>query len=323
MRILLYSDHRYPAAPQQGCGPHPTAFPSGSGYHLHDLLARGLAESGHDVFYQTAQGADCPMPSGVQWVSSLPLEADVCHALAGPPRFADPMLEFGRLHRKACILTCHMLRAGIAGAPNWVFVSRALAEAHGYQRVVLNGLDPDDYIYSESKQDYLLFMATMDKAIDKGLDLALALSRRKGFRLVVAGTGRTYDTIRRAAEMCAAAGAEYLGDVRGVRKAELIAGARAMLFPSRLKEGCPLVILEAMFSGTPVISSTSGGSVEIVTPETGMLCETDAQWDRAVDLLPDISSAECREIAMERYHYRRMVADYVSEYQRELAGMAG
>ena len=77
---------------------------------------------------------------------------------------------------------------------------------------------------------------------------------------MVAGTGLNYETIHRVAALCAESGAEYLGDVRGTRKAELISGARAVLFPSRLPEGCPLVILEAMFAGTPVISSRNGGT---------------------------------------------------------------
>ena len=35
------------------------------------------------------------------------------------------------------------------------------------------------------------FQAAMNKAYEKGIDLALDLSRRKGFRLLVAGTGRS------------------------------------------------------------------------------------------------------------------------------------
>jgi glycosyltransferase involved in cell wall biosynthesis len=318
MKILLYTDHQYPAKGHEGSGLHPRQYPSGSGYHLHDLLARGLAEEGHEVFYNPRQGAACSLPPGVTLVSDLPRDVEVCHALTGPPGFSDPVVEFSARHGKACLLTCHMLREGIASSANWVFVSESLARVHGSDRVVLNGLDPDDYIFSETKQDYFLFMGTMDKAIDKGLDLALALSRSEGFRLVVAGTARSYEPIRHVAELCAAAGAQYVGDVRGMQKAELVAGARAVLFPSRLNEGCPLVILEAMLSGTPVISSICGGSAEIVTPETGVLCAADHEWGPALNRLSAISPRRCREIGVEKYHYRRMVCDYLREYTREL-----
>jgi len=318
MRILLASQHVYPIANGDGCGLHPKKFPSGSGYHLHDLLAKGLAEEGHQVVYQVERAPGAPLPRGVEFVSEPVCGIDVCHTIIGPPGSADQLLAHANDQRKPCLLTCHMLRPGTPAGSNWIFVSRSLARAYASERFVVNGIDPDNYIFSESKQDYLLFMSAMDKAIPKGLDLALALSRRKGFRLIVAGTGQTYEKIRHVSELCSEAGAEYVGDVLGARKAELFAGAKAFLFPSRLNEGCPLVILEAMFSGTPVISSTNGGSVEIVTPETGILCDSEDKWDEAVDGIATISPKRCREVAFAKFHYRRMVSDYVKEYEREL-----
>jgi glycosyltransferase involved in cell wall biosynthesis len=320
MRILLASPHRYPAVDRQGSGLHPKTYPSGSGYHLHDLLAKGLAEEGHDIAYYLGGGVELPLPAGVTAISTLTNSFDIFHAPIGRSGFAELIQSFAAEHRKACLLTCHMKEEGREGAPNWVFVSRSLAQAHGSARVVLNGIDPADFIFSAVKADYLLFMGAMNKAIDKGLDLALSLSRRKGFRLIVAGTGLNYETIHFVSEICAAAGAEYLGDVRGPRKAELLARARAVLFPSRLHEGCPLVILEAMMSGTPVVSSRSGGAVEIVTQDTGFLCDSDEDWCAAIDQLSDISPELCRQVALQNYHYRRMVKDYLHEYAHEITG---
>jgi glycosyltransferase involved in cell wall biosynthesis len=318
MRIQLVSPHRYPAYGENGSGLHPREFASGSAFHLHDLLALGLAEEGHEVFYQTKGGAEADPPPGVTLLSRLVPEADICHTPGGAPGSTDEIVEFAARYHKPFLQTCHMYRPGETAGSNWVFVSQSLARAYGSERVVLNGLNPNDYIYSEAKEDYLLFMSAMDKAINKGLDLALALSRSKGFRLIVAGTGTNYETIQYVSGLCAAAGADYVGDVRGVRKAELISGARALLFPSRMNEGHPLVIIEAMFSGTPVISSTCGGSVEMVTPETGFLCHREEEWGGAVDRLGEISPARCREIALENYDYRRMVRDYVREYELEM-----
>ncbi|MBV9937105.1 MAG: glycosyltransferase [Acidobacteriaceae bacterium] len=318
MRVLLASPHRYPVSGQNGSGLHPREYPSGSGYHLHDLIAQGLAEEGHEVFYYIQKGTEIPLPSGVLQVETPVPNVDVCHAPIGPPRFAETILEFADAQRIPCLLTCHMREADEPAKPNWVFVSHSLARAHGSGRVVLNGVNPHDLIFSETKDDYLLFMGAMNRASDKGLDLALALARRAGSRLIVAGTGLNYETIHHISELCTAAGAEYLGDVRGKQKAELIAGARALLFPSRLHEGCPLIVLEAMLSGTPVISSRMGGTVEIVTPETGILCDAEGEWETALHRIGRVSPLRCREIALEKYHYRRMVKDYLQEYKREI-----
>ena len=319
MRVLLASPHRYPASGQNGSGLHPREYPSGSGYHLHDLIAQGLAEEGHHVFYYVKKGAEIPLPAGVVQVAAPIAEIDLCHAPIGPHGFAEAMLDFGYAHHRPCLLTCHMKETDGPASSNWVFVSRSLARAHGSDRVVVNGINPNDLIFSETKDDYLLFIGAMNRAADKGLDLALALARRAGFRLVVAGTGLNYETIHLVSELCLASGAEYVGDVRGTKKAELIAGACALLFPSRLNEGCPLTILEAMLSGTPVISSRSGGTVELLTPDTGILCDKDEEWAAALHRLHEISPLRCREIALEKYHYRRMVRDYVREYEAELA----
>jgi glycosyltransferase involved in cell wall biosynthesis len=318
MRVLLASSHKYPASGLNGSGLHPREYPSGSGYHLHDLIAQGLAEEGHEVFYYVEKGAEISMPRGVRQIAALMSDTDVYHAPIGPAGFAESVLKFSEGCNKPCLLTCHMMELQKSAAANWVFVSRTLACAHGSNRFVLNGINPNDHVFSETKSDYLLFMGAMNRASEKGLNLALSLSRSIGFRLVVAGTGLNYETIHHVSELCREAGADYLGDVRGARKAELLAGARAVLFPSRLTEGCPLIILEALVSGTPVISSRSGGTVEIITPETGILCDQEDDWHAAFGRLKDISPVRCREVALEKYHYRRMVKDYVREYEVEL-----
>jgi glycosyltransferase involved in cell wall biosynthesis len=287
------------------------------------LIARGLAEDGHQVFYYAQKGAESPMPPGVTQIETLTSDIDIYHAPIGPPGFAEGILKFSTACNKPCLLTCHMMDPQQTASGNWVFVSRVLAQVHGSKRFVVNGVNPNDFIFSEAKDDYLLFMGAMNKAAEKGLDLALRLSRSIGFRLVVAGTALNYETIRHVSELCKAAGAEYVGDVRGVRKAELLAGARALLFPSRLTEGCPLVVLEALVSGTPVISSRSGGTVDIITPEIGCLCDQEEEWYEAFARLSDISPVHCRGIALEKYHYKRMVKDYVWEYNLELEHLTG
>jgi glycosyltransferase involved in cell wall biosynthesis len=319
MRVLLVSEHQYPSFGAKGTGLNPRKFPSGSSHHLHDLLALGLAEEGHDVFYKLGGGITTPLPRGVELVMNGLPECDICHSLVRPPELAEEALGIASQLGIPCLLTCHRVDLDRAAQTNWVFVSRSHADAYGGSRIVRNGIHPDDCIFAEAKSDYFLFMGAMERATEKGLDIALALSNRIGFRLVVAGVGMDYDTISRISVLCAAAGAEYVGDVRGRGKAELMAGARALLFPSRMTEGCPLVILEAMLSGTPVISSPSGGSAEIVTPETGFLCQTEDEWIDAIEQLDRISPRCCRAVGLTKFHYRRMVRDYVREYDREIA----
>ena len=220
----MSSDHEYPAANPNGSGLHPKKFPSGSGYILHDLLAKGLAELGHDVFYLVRRShADAPY--GVNLIFEPVHDVDILHTISG--RDAALIEE----SQKPWVATCHMDdrtrgRERDTITQNWIYVSRTLAQLHGSERYVWNGIDPAEYIYSESKDDYFLFMSTMDWGTQKGLDVVLSLSKKIGFKLVVAGTGESYERIAKVQEMCDEVGAKYVGDVRGKEKAELLAGAQ-------------------------------------------------------------------------------------------------
>lgn len=321
MRLLLSSDHRYPAFREVGSGLHPKEYPSGSGYLVHDLLARGLAELGHDVFYLVREGADEPSPPGVTLVSRPIANADILHIISD--RDAHLVRE-REASRKPWVATCHLdLKArGLERSPtteNWIFVSRTLAQLMGRDRYVWNGINPSEYVFSETKDDYLLFMSTMDWGTKKGLDVVLNLSKVLGFKLVVAGTGENYERIRNVQEMCREVNAEYVGDVRGKAKAELLAGAKAFLFPTKVDEAFGLGMVEALMSGTPVICSDRGACPEIIPADVGFVCRDMADYVSAVDKIDEISPLTCRETAMKNYHYLKMSANYVTEYEKELS----
>lgn len=321
MRILLSSDHRYPAFEKVGSGLHPKPFPSGSAYLVHDLLARGLAELGHDVFYLLRDGAGQPLPAGVTLVSDSIPDVDILHTVAYHDEDVIPKRQASG---KPWVTTCHLdLEArGKERSPttdNWIFVSETLAHLHGRKRYVLNGIDPDEYIYSETKDDYFMFMSAMDWGTEKGLETALALSRQIGFELVVAGTARNYEIIEQVQELCGKVNARYVGDVRGKEKAEWLAGAKGFLFPTKVNEAFGLGMVEAMMSGTPVICSDRGACPELVTPEVGFVCRSDDDYVAAIDHVANLSASACRDKALKDFHYLRMSTNYVAEYEKEIA----
>lgn len=329
MRVLLSSDHEYPAANANGSGLHPKAFPSGSGYILHDLLAKGLAEVGHEVFYLVQRSpkgfsSQNSAPPGVTLVFDPVPNMDILHTISGRDA---ALIEDWESRGKPWVATCHMDdrtrgRERAATTPNWIFVSQTLAHLHGSDRYVWNGVDPADYIYSETKDDYFLFMSTMDWGTQKGLDTVLSLAKRIGFKLVVAGTGESYERIATVQEMCREAGAKYVGDVRGKEKAELLAGAKGFLFPTKLDEAFGLGMVEALMSGTPVICSDRGACPEVITREVGFVCSTPDEYVAAIDKISEIAPSTCRGKAMRDYHYRAMAINYAREYEVEFERMS-
>ncbi len=101
--------------------------------------------------------------------------------------------------------------------------------------------------------------------------MALAAPDLPGLRLVLVGDGELRDGI--TADIAAAGLADRVHlagwqDEAGVRAA--LAGATALILPS-FAEGLPVVLMEAMAAGRPVIATAIAGVPELVTPDTGWL----------------------------------------------------
>jgi glycosyltransferase involved in cell wall biosynthesis len=312
VRILVSVSHRYPAS---------IGGPGGG--RIFDFVVKGLAELGHDVFYHLREGAAAPPPDGVSFVERPIEDVDILHCRRGtePARGADT-------NGTPWVLTCHtdiqiwgMSRDEATG--NWIYISRTLAETYGSTRYVMAGIDPSELVYSETKGDYFLFVAAARMMMDKGLDIAASLSRKMGFELVVAGGGPAEGVAGRIASFCKENGAKYVGEVYGARKAELFAGAKALLFPTKVNEAFGLVMAEALMSGTPVICSSNGACPELIPPDVGFVCANEADYEYAVEHAGNISPRRCRDKAMNDYHYLRMAREYVSEYEKEISRRHG
>ncbi len=114
---------------------------------------------------------------------------------------------------------------------------------------------------------YLLFVGRL--RIRKGVEVLLAaLARLRAAhpeaRLLVAGAGEHRGALERAAaRLGVVAAVTFLGRCDAGRVRQLLAGAGALAVPS-IYEGMPLVVLEAMDAGIPVVASRVSGIPEVV-----------------------------------------------------------
>ena len=129
-----------------------------------------------------------------------------------------------------------------------------------------------------------------------------------GQRLRVVGAGELEQTLRaRAATL---SGVELTGQVPRDRGLEILAGARALVVPSRWYEVFPRIVAEAYALGVPVIASRLGSLAEIVADgETGLHADPGDAADLARAL---------RRLADDRDLAERLGAGARREYERNL-----
>lgn len=173
------------------------------------------------------------------------------------------------------------------------------------------GLPPDAFVvgYSGRMSD--------EKAPDVFLDIARSCASEPNVRFVMTGAGPLAERIERDASTGGAAEVlRYLGKVDDIES--YLALYDALLLPSRF-DGRPLVILEALAMGIPVIASRVGGLPDLIDEgRSGFLCEPANVKDfalRVVELarnrarLTDMKRA-ARESALEHLDIRRMYEGY-------------
>jgi glycosyltransferase involved in cell wall biosynthesis len=124
-----------------------------------------------------------------------------------------------------------------------------------------------------------------------------------GLELVIAGDG----PLRPALEQRTPAGLRLLGQVPAGEIRRRMLSARALAFPSLWYEGQPLVILEALASGLPVLTSDLGGMQDVAEALGGLwrLPPGDrAAWTAALRSLTDATVDEGGQRARTLYEQR-------------------
>ncbi|MEP6861446.1 MAG: glycosyltransferase family 4 protein [Deltaproteobacteria bacterium] len=139
------------------------------------------------------------------------------------------------------------------------FVSSELrAIAHAPDGLVQPmGIDVDHFARLPRRPNGSILMLTRRVPI-KGIDLAITAAR--DHRLVIAGGGP--DRYAHGSNVT------LLGEVDPARRDELLSTASLVIIPSRVlpngrTEGTPLVALEALAAGVPVIASRTGGLADL------------------------------------------------------------
>jgi glycosyltransferase involved in cell wall biosynthesis len=123
---------------------------------------------------------------------------------------------------------------------------------------------------------------------EKGIDVAIrAVGEIDGAVLDIAGTGPDEAQLRRLAESVAPGRVRFHGLVDKAEVQRLMLAASVVVVPSRWYENQPMVVLEALAHGVPVVGSALGGMPELIEPgATGDLVPANDPHALATALTP-------------------------------------
>lgn len=278
-------------------------------------LARGLTARGHRVSFLVPAGSTCDFAEVIAirpdqpWRAQVPADVDIAHFQFKPDEELDVPL----------LVTEHGNCRPPSPFPlNTAFVSRDHAARHGATCFVHNGLDWSAYadIDWDRPRDHYHFLGKGEWRL-KNVRGAVRVAERAGQRIDVMGGVRF--NVRRGLRFTLYRGARFHGMVGGQAKFDVMNGSRGLIFPVRWNEPFGLAVTESLFFGCPVFATPYGALPEIVSEECGVLAadaETLAEAVRANRFDP----RACHDRAVRMFGADRMVADYLTLYERVIAG---
>ncbi|HZQ49933.1 MAG TPA: glycosyltransferase family 4 protein [Candidatus Dormibacteraeota bacterium] len=214
--------------------------------------------------------------------------------------------------------------------PGWPLVSisnaqrRPVRDLHlNWAATVYHGLDLGEmYRLGEGRGGYLSFVSRISP--EKGPAVAIRVARAAGMKLVMAGPipDEAKDFFDSEVQpLIDEGGVEYVGSLDDEGKNDVIGNSAGFLVPIQWDEPFGLAFIEALATGTPVISCPRGSLPELIeSGKHGFLVNDEEELVEAVGKLSTIDRRACRDYVLERFSPRRMAEGYERVYS-DLARM--
>jgi len=271
-RVVILAPHRRVELAQPAGNPAIYIWPSARPTHWQDavFLRRLLAQYRPDclvanfvaVNLMAVVGAVCRVPRRVAWYHTLSSQIAIDGAL--------PQWRLALLRRRKALAyraSTHIVPVSQAALAD---IGQLYPQQQAKCRVFLNALAdplPDGRVADGARPPHLICVARFDRS--KGQDvlihaLALLKDRHPVLSVEFVGTGPLQADCERLAQAQGVAGrCTFAGRLEHTEVLRRMARAQATVLPSR-SDNCPLVTIESLAVGTPLVGSRVGGIPEIV-----------------------------------------------------------
>ncbi|HET9344191.1 MAG TPA: glycosyltransferase family 4 protein [Candidatus Limnocylindrales bacterium] len=207
-----------------------------------------------------------------------------------------------------------------------VAISRSQASPHPDLdfTVVHNGLSLEGAPFDRRRTDALCFVGRIarEKGVVEAIEIARIVDRPLRIAAKVAPTGAErefHEDVFLQALKAAGSSVEFIGEVTGPERDELLAESYAALMPGSWPEPFGLAAIEALACGTPVLARPVGGLTEIIRDGIDGFFGDDPT--EIAYHVPDVETLDRRAIrssVIERFSAVRMADEYEALYRRVL-----
>ena len=199
---------------------------------------------------------------------------------------------------------------------NTIYPTLADAESNGSSTFVYHGLDLNEYSFTDKKESYLLFLGAIHPR--KNVEMAIKVAKWVDMPLNIVGPVRHPGYFCKKVRKKLNEKITYHGEAMGEIKKHLLKNAKALLYLSSW-ESFGLSVIEAMVSGTPVITSNIPPFHETVEQGvTGFICDSKNDFLQAIGQLSSIKPSACHERAVKIFSKENMAEGYQKLYQQAI-----
>lgn len=181
---------------------------------------------------------------------------------------------------------------------------------------VHNGIDPDKYPFNGNADDFLLWVGTIGyhKNPLDSINAAKILKKK----IILMGKIRDQDYYdEKISPLIDNKNIIYLGELNYEDKISYFKKAKVALFPTKIREACPVTPLELTMCGTPVVAYPSGGTKELIkNGVNGYLVNNLDEMIQKTKEAYSMDRKKCHLYTKENFSAISMAKKYIEVYRK-------